>query len=322
MRHSTLRQLELFEAIARLGSFTRAAEELFLTQPTVSMQIKKLSDTVGMPLFEQVGKKIYLTDIGHELNRTCRGISEHLSNFEMIAADMKGLKTGKLRLAVVTTAKYFAPRLLGTFCQKYPGVDVSLIVTNRERVLDRLANNMDDLYILGLPPADADVVEEAFLENYLVVVAPANHPLSKKKKIPIELLCREPFLLREKGSGTRIATERLFEEAGYKINVRMELGSNEAIKQAVIGGLGISVLSRHTLELDAPSNQLVILDVQGFPIKRHWYFAYPAGKQLSIIARTFIDHLRHSSNAKLDEARAPKAKAKKGGKKAGPAKRK
>jgi DNA-binding transcriptional LysR family regulator len=240
----------------------------------------------------------------------------------MIAADMRGLKTGKLRLAVVTTAKYFAPRLLGTFCQKYPGVDVSLIVTNRERVLDRLANNLDDLYILGLPPADADVVEEAFLENFLVVVAPANHPLSKKKKIPIELLCREPFLLREKGSGTRIATERLFEEAGYKINVRMELGSNEAIKQAVIGGLGISVLSRHTLELDTPSNQFVILDVRGFPIKRHWYFAYPAGKQLSIIARTFIDHLRQASNAKLDVAQAPKAEAKKNGKKAGPAKRK
>ena len=184
MRHSTLRQLELFEAIARLGSFTRAAEELFLTQPTVSMQIKKLSDTVGMPLFEQVGKKIYLTDIGHELHRTCRGISEHLSNFEMIAADMKGLKTGKLRLAVVTTAKYFAPRLLGTFCQRYPGVDVSLKVSNRERVLERLADNQDDLYILGQPPEDADVVAETFLENNLVVIAPANHPLANKEKDP------------------------------------------------------------------------------------------------------------------------------------------
>ncbi len=298
MRHSTLRQLELFEAIARLGSFTRAAEELFLTQPTVSMQIKKLSETVGMPLFEQVGKKIYLTDIGHELHRTCRGISEHLSNFEMIAADMKGLKQGKLRLAVVTTAKYFAPRLLGTFCQQYPGVDVSLIVSNRERVLERLSNNLDDLYILGQPPADADVVAEAFLENLLVVIAPANHALAKKKRIPLERLSREPFLLREPGSGTRMATERLFEERGFKLKMRMELGSNEAIKQAVIGGLGISVLSRHTLELDTPTKQFVVLDVQGFPIKRHWYFAYPAGKQLSVIARTFADHLRHASQAR------------------------
>ncbi|MES1980852.1 MAG: LysR family transcriptional regulator [Pseudomonadota bacterium] len=298
MRNSTLRQLELFEAIARLGSFTRAAEELFLTQPTVSMQIKKLSDTVGMPLFEQVGKKIYLTDIGHELNRTCRGISEHLSNFEMIVADMKGLKQGKLRLAVVTTAKYFAPRLLGTFCQKYPGVDVSLKVSNREHLLERLANNQDDLYILGQPPEDVDIVAEAFLENLLVVIAPADHILAKKKKIPLERLASEPFLLREPGSGTRIATERVFAELGLKLKMRMELGSNEAIKQAVIGGLGISVLSRHTLESDMPSKQYVVLDAQGFPIRRHWYFAYPAGKQLSIIARTFADYLRQTTQAK------------------------
>ena len=292
MRNSTLRQLELFEAIARLGSFTRAAEELFLTQPTVSMQIKKLSDTVGMPLLEQVGKKVYLTDIGRELHKTCLGISDQLANFEMIEANMKGLKTGKLRLAVVTTAKYFAPRLLGEFCLQYPGVDVSLKVSNREKVLERLANNQDDLYILGQPPDDVDVVAEAFLNNMLVVIAPANHELAKKKKITLERLAREPFLLREPGSGTRIATERLFDDKGLKLKMRMELGSNEAIKQAVIGGLGISVLSRHTLESDTPSKRFVVLNVQGFPIKRHWYFVYPAGKQLSIIARTFADHLR------------------------------
>jgi DNA-binding transcriptional LysR family regulator len=248
-----------------------------------------------MPLFEQVGKKIYLTDIGHELHRTCLGISEHLANFEMIAADMKGLKKGKLRLAVVTTAKYFAPRLLGTFCQQYPGVDVSLKVSNRERVLERLATNLDDLYILGQPPVDADVVAEAFLENSLVVIAPANHPLAKMKRIPPERLAKEPFLLREPGSGTRMATERKFDESGLKLKMRMELGSNEAIKQAVIGGLGVSVLSRHTLESDTPSKQFVVLDVKGFPIKRHWYFVYPAGKQLSIIARTFVDHLRQAN---------------------------
>ena len=175
MRNSTLRQLELFEAIARLGSFTRAAEELFLTQPTVSMQIKKLSDTVGMPLFEQVGKKIYLTDIGHELHRTCLGISGQLSNFEMTVADMKGLKTGKLRLAVVTTAKYFAPRLLGKFCQQYPGVDASLKVSNRERILERLANNLDDLYILGQPTEDIDDVAEKYLSKLPAAQAPANN---------------------------------------------------------------------------------------------------------------------------------------------------
>jgi len=297
MRNSTLRQLELFEAIARLGSFTRAAEELYLTQPTVSMQIKKLTDTIGMPLFEQIGKKIYLTDVGRELHQTCRDIAEHMSNFEMIVSDMKGLKTGKLRLAVVTTAKYFAPRLLGTFCQKYPGVDVSLKVSNRERLLERMEKNLDDLYILGQPPDDLDVVAEAFLENNLDVIAPANHPLAGKKNISLTELSHEPFLLREKGSGTRIAIERVFEEAGLKINVRMELGSNEAIKQAVIGGLGISILSTHTLESSGTNNQLVVLDVKGFPIRRHWYYVYPLGKHPSIITRTFIDHIKHSSES-------------------------
>ena len=294
MRHSTLRQLEVFEAIARLGSFTRAAEELFLTQPTVSMQVKKLADDVGLPLFEQVGKKIYLTDAGRELHKTSREIFKHFAHFEMAVADMKGMKQGALRLAVVTTAKYFPPRLLGPFCQRYPGIQVSLKVSNRERVLERLADNQDDLYILGQPPEELDAVAEPFLDNPLVVLAPANHPLAGKKKIPLARLAEEPFLLREPGSGTRMAAERLFADHGLAIKVRMELGSNEAIKQAIVGGLGVSVLSRHTLALDAPMGQLTILDVAGFPIERQWYVAYPAGKQLSIVARTFLDYLKQA----------------------------
>lgn len=296
MRHSTLRQLEVFEAIARLKSFTRAAEELFLTQPTVSMQIKKLTDEIGLPLFEQIGKKIYLTDAGKELYQTCLGIFEHFSRFEMIASDMKGLKSGKLRLAVVTTAKYFTPRLLGMFCQKYPGIEVALIVTNRERVLERLSSNQDDLYILGQVPDAVDAVAEVFLDNPLVVLASADHPLSREKKISIERICDEPFIMREPGSGTRMATERFFLEHSHKLKVRMELGSNEAIKQAIVGRLGIAVLSRHTLALDAPMGQLEILDVEGFPIERHWYFAYPSGKQLSIVAQTFLEYLRQASD--------------------------
>lgn len=295
MRHSTLRQLEVFEAIARLGSFTRAAQELFLTQPTVSMQIKKLTEVVGMPLYEQVGKKIYLTDTGRELHQTCRDIFGHISHFEMTLANMQGLKTGKFRLAVVSTAKYFAPRLLGMFCQKYPGIEVSLNVSNREHLLERMGNNQDDLYILGQPPNDTDVRAEPFLENPLVVLAPAHHALAHEKNISLQRLAEEPFLLREPGSGTRIATERAFAEHGLHINMRMELGSNEAIKQAVIGGLGISVLSSHTLTLDAPTGQFAVLDVQGFPILRHWYFVHLAGKQLSIVTRTFIDYLRQIS---------------------------
>lgn len=291
MRHSTLRQLEVFEALARLGSFTRAAEELYLTQPTVSMQIKKLTDAVGLPLVEQVGKKIYLTDAGCALQAFTRELLDHFARFEMTLADMKGLKQGTLKVAVVTTAKYFTPRLLGPFCQQYPGIEVSLKVSNRERVLERLAGNEDDLYILGQPPEGLDVVAEPFLENPLVVLAPANHPLAGKKKIPLARLAEEPFLLREAGSGTRKALERLFAQHGLKMKVRMELGSNEAIKQAIMGGLGVSVLSRHTLPFDDATSHLTILKVEYFPIERHWYLVYPKGKQLSVVARTFHDFL-------------------------------
>ena len=302
MRHSTLRQLEVFEAIARLGSFTRAAEALFLTQPTVSMQIKKLADAIGLPLFEQIGKKMFLTNAGRELHKACHGIFEHLSQFEMVAADMKGLKAGKLRLAVVTTAKYFAPRLLGMFCQQYPGIEVSLEVSNRERILERLTDNMDDLYILDLPPEEENVVVQCFLENPLVVLASANHPLANKKKISLKRIAEEPFISRENGSGTRIETEHFFSKQGLKLKTRMTLGSNEAIKQAILGGLGISVLSHHTLTLDSPKNQLVILDVKGFPIDRQWHYAYPSGKQLSVVAQTFLAYLQDAPKMIVDLA--------------------
>jgi len=298
MRRTTFRQLEVFEAIARLGSYTRAAESLHLTQPTASMQIRKLTDVVGLPLFEQIGKKIYLTDAGRALHATCREIFERLDRFQMTAADLKGLKTGQLRLAVITTAKYFAPRLLGDFCRRYPGIDVALKVSNRERVLERLGANEDDLYILGQPPEDLEVDYHPFLENPLVVLARADHPLAGRKRVPLKRLAGEPFLMREPGSGTRMAVERLFAEHNLAPRVRMELGSNEAIKQAIAGGLGISVLSRHTLAADAATGELAILDVERFPILRHWYAVYPAGKQLSIVARTFLEFLLAAPPAK------------------------
>lgn len=291
MRHSTFRQLEIFNAIARLGSFTRAAEELFLSQPTVSVQIKKLTDTVGQPLFEQIGKRIYLTDAGKALQSTCSELFTSMANFEMLMSDMKGLKRGKLSLAVVTTAKYFAPRLLGPFCKLYPGVDVTLKVGNRERLLERLGENQDDLYILGQPPEELDVVYKPFLDNPLVVLASINHPLVDRRNIPLQRLAQEPFIMREPGSGTRMALERLFHEHDLKFNVRMEISSNEAIKQAIVGDLGISVLSRHALSLDAAMGQLAILDVRYFPIKRQWYAVYPNGKQPSIVAQTFLEYL-------------------------------
>lgn len=292
MKHATLRQLKVFESVARNLSFTRAAEELHLTQPTVSIQLKQLSDIVGLPLLEQIGKRIHLTDAGRELLKVCHDIFEGLSRFEMLVSDMKGVKAGKLRLAVITTAKYFVPRLLGPFCQRYPGIDVSLKVTNRERVLQRMADNEDDLYVLGQPPEQLDVAFEPFLENPLVVVAASRHPLAAEKRISPGRLEREQFLMRESGSGIRLATEQFFVQRGLKLKVRMELGSNEAIKHAVAGGLGIAVLSAHTLALERGSDELAILDVEDFPIRRHWYLAYPRDKQLSVVALTFLDFLR------------------------------
>lgn len=295
MKNASLRQLQVFESVARNLSYTRAAEELYLTQPTVSIQLKQLSEIVGLPLFEQIGKRIYLTDAGTELQKTCREIFDALARYEMRVSDMKGIKTGKLHLAVITTAKYFIPRLLGQFCQNYPGIDVALKVTNRERVLQRMAENEDDLYVLGTPPEDLDIVVEPFLENPLVVVAPSTHPLATEKNITPQRLAEEPFLMREPGSGIRLSTEEFFAERGIKLKVRMELGSNEAIKQAVAGGLGIAVMSAHTLALERSSDELVILDAQNFPIHRHWYLAYPKGKQLSVIAQAFLEFLHKES---------------------------
>jgi DNA-binding transcriptional LysR family regulator len=289
LNQATLHQLKVFEAAARHGSFTRAAEELFLTQPTISMQIKQLTKSVGLPLFEQVGKRLYLTEAGRELFTTCRQIFETMDKFQMTVANLKGLKQGQLRLAVITTAKYIIPRLLGPFCQLYPGIDISLQVTNHEMILDRMMSNLDDLYIMSQIPDHFDVNFQPFLENPLVVFAPANHPLAQEKNIPIERLGEEAFIMREPGSGTRSAVQSVFEEYGVKVKVKLELGSNEAIKQAIAGGLGISILSRHTLLGDAA--EFSILDVQNFPIKRTWYMVYPAGKQLSIIGQTYYQYL-------------------------------
>lgn len=306
MKHATLHQLKVFEAAARHGSFTRAAEELFLTQPTVSMQVKQLTKAVGMPLFEQVGKRLYLTDAGRELLSTCRDIFERLSQFEMTVANMKGLKQGQLRLAVVTTAKYFVPRILGPFCQRYPGIDISLQVTNHEQLIERLNDNCDDLYILSQPPVDYDITCKPFLENPLEVMAAWNHPLAGEKNIPLSRIAEEPFIMREPGSGTRGAVQKMFEEQGIKLKVRLELGSNEAIKQAIAGGLGISVLSRHVLALEGATSKLIILNVEGFPIRRHWYVIYPNGKQLSVVARTFLEYLLDEGKRVAEETAAIK----------------
>lgn len=290
IRHSTFRQLQIFESIFRLGSFTRAAEELFLTQPTVSMQIKKLTDVVGLPLFEHVGRNVVPTDTGKELYHACRDVFQILSNLEMKIADFQGLKRGKLRIGVVTTGQYLVPELLGQFSHAYPGIDLSLEVTNRNRVLERMYANEDDLYIMGqAPKGEIEVESYQFSPNPLVVMAPRNHPLVGKKKISLQKISREPFIMRETGSGIRDATLRIFEAKGLQPNVCMELGSNEAIKYSIVGGLGLSVLSLHTLTLDSSDGPVAILDVEGFPIMRSWYIVHLKGKELSLAAQAFLD---------------------------------
>lgn len=295
MIQATLHQLKVFETVARQGSFTRAAEELYITQPTVSSQIKQLSKTIGLPLFEQIGKRLYLTDAGKELLHTCQEIFTQLENFEMKIADLQGVKQGNLRLAVITTAKYFVPRLLGSFCHKYPGIDISLQVTNHQEITRRMLENQDDLYVMSEPPQELDLSSEAFLSNPLVVVANKNHPLVKQKNLALKSLNGESFIMREQGSGTRAAVQKLFAKHKISVQVKLELGSNEAIKQAIAGGLGISVLSKHCLISEGITGELAILDVENFPIKRSWYVAHLAGKQLSVIAQAFLEYLLSES---------------------------
>ena len=272
-RRISLRQLQVFEAVARHSSYTRAAEELFLTQPTVSMQIKKLETDIGVSLTELVGRKLSLTEAGRVLHSSSREILSTLSRFEMLIDDQKGLHSGELRIAVVSTANYFAPRLLGKFCNDYPNINVMLEVTNREHILERMNQNLDDLYIVGKPPRTSQLEFQPYLPNPLVVIAPTTHKLAGRKKLSFAEIIEEPFIIRERGSGTRIATEQVFENAGQTINVRMELGNNESIKQGVSAGLGIAVLSLHTIT-SGDLNDLTILDVENFPISWQWYVGH------------------------------------------------
>ena len=292
---ATLHQLKVFETVARNGSFTRAAEELSITQPTVSSQVKQLTKSVGLPLFEQIGKRLYLTNAGEELLLTCQEIFEKLNNFEIKVADLKGTKQGQLNLAVITTAKYFVPRLLGSFCQNYPGVDVALKVTNHQEIQQRMLTNQDDLYVVSNPAHDIDLTSQAFLNNPLVVVARKDHPLANKKNIDLKELQDQSFIMREQGSGTREAIIKLLAENNLSVKVKLELGSNEAIKQAIYGGLGISILSEHCLISEGISGELTVLDFKDFPIERRWYVSRLAGKKLSVIAETFLEYLLEES---------------------------
>jgi DNA-binding transcriptional LysR family regulator len=291
----TFRQLRLFMALAHTGSVSRAAQVCHVTQPTASMQLKEVTTSVGFPLYEVIARRIHLTDAGWELARTARSISDEWAAFEQAIDARKGLRRGKLRVAVVSTAKYFVPRLLGTFCAQYPEVDISLEVLNRDGVVQRLRENLDDLYIMSQPPTDIELEDEIVMPNPLVVIAANIHPLTSRRKLQLQDLADQRFILRERGSGTRMAIDAHFKRSRFKPNLRLELGSNEAIKEAVAGDLGVSIVSSHALHGQAAEHGVTVLNVAGFPIESQWHIVRQKGKQLSPIGQVFKQHLASQS---------------------------
>jgi DNA-binding transcriptional LysR family regulator len=296
MKHGTMPQLAVFEASARLGSYTRAAEELHLAQPTVSGLIKRLTETVGLSLFEQVGTRIFLTEPGRRLHRSCEALFRTFAEAEETFEGFRALRSGRLQVAVCTSGKYFATRMLAEFVRMHAGLEVSLEIHNRRALLDRLARNEDDLYIFANPPQESEAVRQAILPNPMVAFAHADHPLAGKRAIPLARLAQEPLLMREPGSGTRMVVEALFRRHGLEPRVRMELGTNEAVKQAILAGLGVSILSRYTLGLDCEQRHLKVLDVEELPLEGYWYFAYPIGKRLSPPAGSLMEFVRAEAN--------------------------
>ncbi len=287
----SFRQLRLFLALHDTGSVSGAAQAMHVTQPTASMQLREITQHVGVPLYEVIGRKVHLTQAGRDLAQTARAMVREWENFEQQVAAMQGLARGRLKVSVVSTAKYFVPRLLGRFCHKYPDIDVALEVLNRDGVVQRMRDNLDDLYIMSMPPADLAVEGEVFMANPLVVIAPSRHPLARTAGIALRALADQRFILREQGSGTRMAVDRHWRAQRFVPDVRMELGSNEAIKEAVAGGLGLGVVSQHALHGQAREHGVAVLDVQGFPISSQWSIVHLVGKRLSPIATAFRDHL-------------------------------
>ncbi len=298
-RGATLRQLEILAVVYRLGSIKAASEALHLTQPTVSMQLKKLGDASGMPLYQIMGRKLVFTDSGREIALSATRIFGELSALDMRLSEFRGLRAGALRLSVVTTSKYFIPHMLGPFCERYPGIDIQLNVGNRQQIIDRLEAGDEDFYVFSHPPENIDTVSTRFLVNPLVVIAPESHPLAGERSVSLAQLAREPFLMREPGSGTRYAIEQFLHRHDLRLNVKMTIQSNEAIKHAVMSGLGVSILSAHTLTFGGNAG-LVELQVEKMPITTSWHMVWPKSKTLSPIADRFLQYV-HNEGRRLIE---------------------
>ena len=285
-------------ALAETGSVSAAAKVMHVTQPTASMQLKEISASVGLPLYEVIGKKVFLTEVGKALAITAREMTQSLASFEQFADATKGIAKGHLRVAVVSTAKYFMPRLIGSFCKKHPLIDVSLEILNRDGVLGRLRKNTDDLYIMSMPPDDVLLVDEVLMPNPIVVIAALADPLAKQKNVTLSDLSGHRFILRESGSGTRMAADQHFRRKKFRPDIRLELGSNEAVKESVAGGLGIGVISQYALHGHQKENGVRVIDMDEFPLKSSWHLVHLAAKNLSPIALAFKEHIIREINGK------------------------
>lgn len=287
MRHATLRQLKVFEAVARLSSFSRAAEELHLTQPAVSTQIRKLEGHAGLPLFEQMGKKTFLTAAGTELLRHARGIIEAFEQAEAAMTHYKGVSGGRLNVDVISAGDYFLPSLLVAFARRHAGVQINLAVHSRGELLERMQQNLTDMAVMVRPPEEADTVAEPFAPHPYVIVAASNHPLAREADIPLSRVLREPFVLREPGSDTRQSMNQAMGRHAERLHVALEVRSTETIKQAVIAGMGVAFLSGHTVSREVRDGALTVLRVRGFPLMLNWYLVVRRTKQLPPVAQAF-----------------------------------
>lgn len=289
MKNATLRQLAVFETVARNLHFTRAAEELGTTQPSVSIQVKQLEDNLDIPLFEQLGKRIFLTEAGQELHRYCRHINQHLADAQTVLDRLRGNQSGRLKLCIGHTAKYFVPQLLVALRRQHREVFIQLEVAGRQRLLSMLADNACDMAIMGTPPEDQDLVAEPFMEDPLVFIAAPDHPLAQARSIPLARLVQEPFLMRESDSDTRNTMEQLFAKTGLAIMPSMVVNSNEALKRSVQAGLGLAMVPLHSVTLEMAGQHLVVLDVDAIPQLRSWYLVHRQGKRFSRVAEAFKD---------------------------------
>lgn len=289
MRNATIRQLQIFAVAASHLSFARAAEKLHLTHAAISLQIKQLEDVSGTLLFERIGRRVFLTEAGEILLNHTRQILQSLKEADEALLALKGLKGGRIAIAVASTAEYFAPGLLAEFRKTHADVRIRLLIDNRDTVSRLLAGNEVDLAIMGRPPADLDAAAVSFAPHPLVIIAGANHPLARLADVTVEDLASETLIVRESGSGTRSAMEEFFHERSVKPRIGMEMSSNEAIKQAVVAGLGISFISQHTLGLEVTAGRLQILKVQGTPVMRRWHIVRHKSKHLTPALAAFWD---------------------------------